>query len=88
MAGNPRVGHRGRGMARRFRLTATDKRRYLRRREGGRDLVRRAVEDGGRLPAEVWDRMLELGWAGLLVPEDLGGTGLGLVDLTVASTAL
>jgi alkylation response protein AidB-like acyl-CoA dehydrogenase len=57
-------------------------------REGGRELVRRAVEDGGRVPDELWPQLVELGWAGLLVPEDLGGAGLGMVDLVVVQEEL
>lgn len=57
-------------------------------REGGRELVRTAVEDEARLPDRVWGRMAELGWAGLLIPEAHGGTGLGLVDLVVVQEEL
>jgi len=57
-------------------------------REGGRDLVRAAVEDGARLPAPVWQQMADLGWAGLLIPQDQGGLGLGLVDLVVVQVEL
>ncbi len=31
----------------------------------------------------VWDKLAELGWPGLLVPETNGGVGLGLVDMAV-----
>ncbi len=30
-----------------------------------------------------WDALVELGWTGLLVPEEFGGLGLGLVDAVV-----
>jgi alkylation response protein AidB-like acyl-CoA dehydrogenase len=51
-------------------------------REAG--LVRDLLEPSGdaRL-AELWDRWTELGWPGLLVPEEHGGLGLGLVDAVV-----
>jgi alkylation response protein AidB-like acyl-CoA dehydrogenase len=39
--------------------------------------------DGGRMPDELWGRIADLGWPGLLVPEEFGGLGLGLVDMTV-----
>ncbi|HWA67983.1 MAG TPA: acyl-CoA dehydrogenase family protein [Mycobacteriales bacterium] len=39
--------------------------------------------DGGRMPDELWRRIADLGWPGLLVPEAHGGLGLGLVDMTV-----
>src|SRR5262245_37647335 len=31
----------------------------------------------------LWSQVVELGWTGLLVPEESGGLGLGLVDLVV-----
>ncbi len=33
--------------------------------------------------AEVWRKIVDLGWTGLLVPESAGGLGLGLVDAVV-----
>jgi alkylation response protein AidB-like acyl-CoA dehydrogenase len=39
--------------------------------------------DGGRMPDELWTRIADLGWPGLLVLEEHGGLGLGLVDMTV-----
>src|ERR1700749_857615 len=29
----------------------------------------------------AWKEMAEMGWAGILIPEDLGGTGLGYLTL-------
>jgi alkylation response protein AidB-like acyl-CoA dehydrogenase len=47
------------------------------------DEVRRLMETPeGHSPA-LWREMAGLGWLGLLVPEALGGVGLGWVDLTV-----
>ena len=31
----------------------------------------------------VWNKMAELGWMGLIVPEAYGGAGLSIVDLVV-----
>jgi alkylation response protein AidB-like acyl-CoA dehydrogenase len=45
--------------------------------------VRAMADDDGGITAEVWDRIVELGWTGLLVPADDGGLGLGLVDAVV-----
>ena len=39
--------------------------------------------DNGLMPQDLWGRIAELGWPGLLVPEEHGGLGLGLVDMTV-----
>lgn len=33
---------------------------------------------------DAWTRLSDLGWLGLAVPEDLGGSGLGLLDLVIA----
>jgi alkylation response protein AidB-like acyl-CoA dehydrogenase len=47
----------------------------------------RALHDAGRsFDREIWRRGAELGWASLLVPEELGGgsvSGEGLVDATI-----
>jgi alkylation response protein AidB-like acyl-CoA dehydrogenase len=44
----------------------------------------RAVIDGHvPLPDEVWRQFAELGWTGLLIPEEYDGLGRGLVDMTV-----
>lgn len=45
--------------------------------------ARHADSDG-----ELWSAMAEAGWIGLLLPEDLGGSGLGLAEQAVLSEAL
>jgi alkylation response protein AidB-like acyl-CoA dehydrogenase len=45
--------------------------------------VRAMAEDRRGFTDELWGRIAELGWPGLLVPEAAGGLGLGLVDMTV-----
>jgi alkylation response protein AidB-like acyl-CoA dehydrogenase len=49
--------------------------------------VTRALHAGGRsFDRDTWRRGAELGWASLLVPEDLGGgsvSGAGLIDATI-----
>jgi alkylation response protein AidB-like acyl-CoA dehydrogenase len=45
--------------------------------------VRRIAETPEGFSAELWQEMAELGWLGLLVPEEYGGAGLGWVDLVV-----
>jgi alkylation response protein AidB-like acyl-CoA dehydrogenase len=44
---------------------------------------RALLEDERGFDAGLWARLVELGWAGCLVPEAQGGLGLGLVDLVV-----
>ena len=42
----------------------------------------RMAEDAGFTP-ELWTKLAEQGWLGLVYPEQYGGAGLGFVDLTV-----
>ena len=51
-------------------------------RECPMSLVRAVVEDGA-VPEALWKQMVELGWPALTVPEELGGLGLGTVELAV-----
>lgn len=51
--------------------------------EAPMSVVRAHLESSRHCPPEVWDRMVALGWTGLLVPEVDGGLGLGIVDLVV-----
>ncbi len=50
--------------------------------------VRAMFEDERGFSDEVWGAVVDLGWTGLLVPEEHGGLGLGLVDLTVVQEEL
>ena len=45
--------------------------------------VRAMLDDDRGFTDEWWARTAELGWPGLLVPEDHGGAGLGLLDAVV-----
>jgi alkylation response protein AidB-like acyl-CoA dehydrogenase len=45
--------------------------------------VRRIAETPDGFSRHLWDRMAELGWVGLAMPEAHGGVGLGWVDLVV-----
>jgi alkylation response protein AidB-like acyl-CoA dehydrogenase len=47
--------------------------------------VRAMIDDERGFTDDLWARLAELGWLGLLVPEAQGGTGLGLVDLVVVA---
>jgi alkylation response protein AidB-like acyl-CoA dehydrogenase len=46
--------------------------------------VRRMAEhDDAGITPEIWRKIVDLGWTGLLVPEPAGGLGLGVVDAVV-----
>ena len=45
--------------------------------------VRRMLDEPAGTTDDVWQKLAELGWLGLIYPEAYGGAGLGFVDLTV-----
>ena len=45
--------------------------------------VRRLAEDDRGFTDEQWQELVELGWPGVIVPEDRGGLGLGAIELVV-----
>ncbi|HEX6312218.1 MAG TPA: acyl-CoA dehydrogenase family protein [Acidimicrobiia bacterium] len=45
--------------------------------------VRAMADDERGFSDGVWNRIAAMGWPGLLVPEEHGGVGLGLVDMVV-----
>lgn len=45
--------------------------------------VRAMLDDGGGVTQELWARISQLGWTGVLVPEVHGGAGLGLLEVVV-----
>jgi alkylation response protein AidB-like acyl-CoA dehydrogenase len=52
--------------------------------EAPMDYVRRMAEhDDAGITSDVWRKVVDLGWTGLLVPESAGGLGLGIVDAVV-----
>ena len=64
--------------------------RFSEEQDALRDAVRAFVDDWvvthdarDGLAESDWDAMTRLGWTGLLVPEEHGGLGLGLVDAVV-----
>ena len=46
-------------------------------------LVREMEEDTTGFRADIWKGMAELGWMGLIIPEEYGGSGCSFMDLTV-----
>jgi alkylation response protein AidB-like acyl-CoA dehydrogenase len=52
--------------------------------EAPMEYVRRMAEhDDAGITPDVWRKIVDLGWTGLLVPESAGGLGLGIVDAVV-----
>ncbi|HEX5706587.1 MAG TPA: acyl-CoA dehydrogenase family protein [Pyrinomonadaceae bacterium] len=47
--------------------------------------VRELMETGDAHDAGLWQAMADQGWTGLVVPEEHGGLGLGLVELAVVA---
>jgi alkylation response protein AidB-like acyl-CoA dehydrogenase len=45
--------------------------------------VRKMMEDETGYSEEQWKKMADLGWTGLILPEEFGGAGLNMVDLVV-----
>lgn len=47
------------------------------------DFVRKMLDDTRGYSPEMWAKIAEMGWTGLMFPETYGGLGLGMVDLVV-----
>ncbi len=45
--------------------------------------VRKMMDDPAGMTPELWHKLAEQGWLGLIYPEAYGGVGLGFVDLAV-----
>jgi alkylation response protein AidB-like acyl-CoA dehydrogenase len=50
--------------------------------------VRRLRGTPGEYDRAVWKNMAELGWLGILVPEQYGGLGLGLTEMAIVAKGL
>ncbi|MFH1485906.1 MAG: acyl-CoA dehydrogenase family protein [Chloroflexota bacterium] len=46
-------------------------------------VVRAMIEDEEGYPPKLWRKMAELGWMGLVIPEEYGGSGGSFLDLAV-----
>ena len=51
--------------------------------EAGAEHVRAMLDDDRGITPDLWRRMADLGWAGVLVPERHGGAGLGMLEVVV-----
>src|SRR5207244_9850918 len=50
--------------------------------------VRAMIDDPRGFTDDLWRRVADMGWLGLLIPEEHGGSGLGMVDLVVVQEEL
>src|SRR6188768_2758048 len=50
--------------------------------------VRRFADGGEQTAPDIWKGLAELGLPGLLVPEEHGGLGLGMLEAALAAEAL
>ena len=46
------------------------------------------AQDSVGFSRDMWREMAQLGWAGILIPEEYGGAGMGLADLAVVLEAV
>lgn len=47
------------------------------------EVIRRAAASADGFPKELWSKVSELGWPGLIVPEEHGGVGLGWIEAAI-----
>jgi alkylation response protein AidB-like acyl-CoA dehydrogenase len=59
----------------------------LLQRLGSQGAARATLEGGSAHPEKLWAAAAELGWQGLAVPEEYGGSGFGLPELAVVLEA-
>ena len=62
------------------KMLKTSAREFLEK-ECPKSLVKQMVEDEKGNPPELWHKMAELGWLGLIFPEKYGGMGGNILDL-------
>ena len=51
-------------------------------------LIREIKDDERGYPEELWDQMVELGWTGVMIPENCGGIGGSYLDLCILLEAM
>lgn len=69
------------------KMIQNEARRFMADR-GGCGLVRKVMEEGASFDRELWKEVAELGWLGIRIPEQYGGTGLGQLELCVLAEEL
>jgi alkylation response protein AidB-like acyl-CoA dehydrogenase len=69
-------------LSREQRLLKRSAREFLKK-ECPPSLMRELKDDLRGYPAKMWDRMADLGWTGVMIPEKYGGTGGSFLDLCI-----
>jgi alkylation response protein AidB-like acyl-CoA dehydrogenase len=64
-------------------LALQDVARSALERECGPDVVRQLADEPEGITPALWSTLVDLGWTGLLVPEEYGGSGVGLLEMCV-----
>jgi alkylation response protein AidB-like acyl-CoA dehydrogenase len=52
------------------------------------DRVRKVAEAGGKLDPAMWAGLVEMGMPSLMIPEEYGGAGLGLMEAAIVASEL
>lgn len=47
------------------------------------DVLRKILKGEMEFPSELWEKISELGWLGVAIPEDYGGSGMGFQELVI-----
>jgi len=66
-------------------LALQDVARTALERECDPQMVRTLVDEPTGMTPALWSTLVDLGWTGLFVPEALGGTGAGLLELCIVA---
>lgn len=64
-------------------LALQDVARHALEREFPPAIVRDLADDPTGITPALWSTLVDLGWSGLLVPAELGGTGAGLLEMCI-----
>ena len=62
-------------------------RRFLKK-ECPTGLLREMKDDERGYPSRLWEKMADLGWMGVMIPEAYGGIGGNLLDLAILLEAM
>jgi alkylation response protein AidB-like acyl-CoA dehydrogenase len=54
-------------------------------RECGPDVLRQLAEDPAGITPSLWSTLVDLGWTGLLVADEYGGVGAGLLEMCIVA---